>query len=97
MGRGRLLVSEGKFAQAIPEFRNALALAEHSSYSVTRAEGATHALFAIGVAYWNMNNYREAEQWLLKAQAVQRNSGQRWIPTLDQEVDRIKHLAATAP
>jgi hypothetical protein len=94
MGRGRLLVSQGKFAQAIPEFRNALALAQTSNYSVVRAEGATHALFAIGVAHWNMGNYGEAQQWLLKAQAVQRKSGQVWLPTLDQEVERIKALAA---
>ena len=93
MCRGRLLVSRGKFAQAIPEFQNALALAQNSSYAVIRAEGVTHALFAIGVAYWNMGNYMEAQQWLLKAQAVQRKSGQVWLPALDQEVERIKRLA----
>jgi tetratricopeptide (TPR) repeat protein len=93
MCRGRLLVSRGKFAQAIPEFQNALALAQTSSYAVTRAEGATHALFAIGVAYWNMGDYPEAQQWLLKAQAVQRKSGQIWLPALDQEVERINRLA----
>jgi tetratricopeptide (TPR) repeat protein len=93
MCRGRLLVSRGKFAQAIPEFRNALAFAQNSSYAVTRAEGATHALFAIGVAYWNLGNYPEALEWLLKAQAVQRKSGRVWLPALDQEVERIKRLA----
>jgi hypothetical protein len=41
-----------------------------------------------------MGNYGEAQQWLLKAQAVQRKSGQVWLPTLDQEVERIKVLAA---
>jgi tetratricopeptide (TPR) repeat protein len=94
MCRGRLLVSEGKFAQAILEFQNALLLAEHSNYAWVRAEGATHALFAIGVTYWNMGNYREAEQWMLKAQAVQKQSGQIWLPGLDQDVERIKALAA---
>ena len=94
MGRGRLLVSEGKFARAIPEFQAALALAQDSSYAVVRNEGATHALFAIGVAYWNLGNYGEAQQWLLKAQATQRRSGQVWLPALDQEVERIKALAA---
>jgi hypothetical protein len=93
MCRGRLLVSEGKFAQAIAEFRNALALAQTSNYAAGRNEGVTHALFAIGVAYWNMNNYSEAQAWLLKAQAAQRQSGQVWLPTLDQEVERIKRLA----
>jgi tetratricopeptide (TPR) repeat protein len=93
MGRGRLLVSRGKFAQAIPEFQNALLLAQNSNYAVVRNEGATHALFAIGVAYWNMGNYREAEQWLLKAQAVQKQSGRAWLPALDKEVERIKALA----
>jgi protein O-mannosyl-transferase len=93
MCRGRLLVSEGKFAQAIPEFKNALALAQSSNYQVVRAEGATHALFAIGVAYWNMNDYAAAQQWLLQAQAVQRKSGHVWLPALDQEVERIKALA----
>jgi hypothetical protein len=94
MCRGRLLVSEGKFAQAIPEFKHALALAQTSNYDVVRAESATHALFAIGVAYWNMGNYGEAQPWLLRAQAVQRKSGQVWLPALDQEVERIKALAA---
>jgi hypothetical protein len=93
MGRGRLLVSEGRFAQAILEFQNALLLAEHSNYAWVRAEGATHALFAIGVAHWNMGNYREAEQWMLKAQAVQKQSGKVWLPGLDQDVERIKALA----
>ncbi len=94
MCRGRLLVSRGKHAQAIPEFRSALALAQNSSYAVVRAEGATHALFAIGVAHWNMGNYAEAQQWLLKAQAVQNKSGRVCLPALDQEVERIKRLAA---
>jgi tetratricopeptide (TPR) repeat protein len=93
MGRGRLLVSRDKFAQAIPEFQNALLLAQNSNYAVVRNEGATHSLFAIGVAYWNMGNYREAEQWLLKAQAVQKQSGQVWLPALDKEVERVKALA----
>lgn len=95
MCRGRLLVSRGKHQQAIPEFQNALAFAQNSSYQITRHEGATHALFAIGVAYWNMGNYKEAEQWLLKAQVVQRNSGKAWLPALDHEVERIKSLAAS--
>jgi hypothetical protein len=94
MARGRLLVSEGKFAQAIAEFQNALALAQTSNYAAIRNEGVTHALFAIGVAYWNMDNYGEAQRWLLKAQEAQRKSGQVWLPTLDQEVERIKRLAA---
>jgi tetratricopeptide (TPR) repeat protein len=94
MGRGRLLVNRGKFAQAIPEFQNALRLARNSNYAVARGEGATHALFAIGVAYWSMGDYREAEQWLLKAQAVQKQSGRVWLPELDKEVERIKTLAA---
>ncbi len=93
MTRGRLLVSEGKYAQAIPEFQNALRFAENSGYDMVRKEGATQALFAIGVAYWNMGNYAEAYQWLLKAQAVQQKSGQVWLPALDKEVERLKHLA----
>ena len=46
------------------------------------------------MAYWNTGNYPEAQQWLLKAQAVQRKSGQVWLPALDQEVERISRLAA---
>jgi hypothetical protein len=94
MCRGRLLVGEGKFVAAITEFQNALALAQSSNYAAIRNEGVTHALFAIGVAYWNMGNYSEAQAWLLKAQAAQRNSGHVWLPALDQEVERIKRLAA---
>ncbi len=97
MARGRLLVSEGKPAQAIPEFQQALAFARNSSYGMVREEGATHALFAIGVAYWNMGDYRKAQKWLLDAQSVQRKSGQLWLPALDQEVERVKRLAASQP
>jgi tetratricopeptide (TPR) repeat protein len=93
MNRGRLLVSQGKYKAAIVEFQNALRFAETSSYAVTRQEGAINALRAIGVAYWNMRNYQEAEQWLLKAQAIQKKSGQAWVPTLDQEVQKIHALA----
>ena len=93
MNRGRLLVSQGKYDAAIAEFQNALRFAENSSYEVIRQEGAINALRAIGVAYWNMRNYKEAEQWLLKAQAIQKKSGQKWVPTLDQEVQKIRALA----
>jgi hypothetical protein len=94
MCRGRLLVSRGRYAEAIPEFQNALLFAEHSTYAWIRAEGATHALFAIGVACWHMGNYHDAEQWMVKAQAVQQKSGQIWLPTLDRDVERIKAMAA---
>jgi Tetratricopeptide repeat len=93
MNRGRLLVSQGKYDAAIVEFQNALRFAENSSYHVIRQEGAINALRAIGVVYWNIRNYKEAEQWLLKAQAVQTKSGQKWVPTLDQEVQKIHGLA----
>jgi len=93
MNRGRLLVSQGKYDGAIVEFQNALRFAENSSYEVIRQEGAINALRAIGVAYWNMRNYKEAEQWLLKAQVIQKKSGQKWVPTLDQEVQKIHGLA----
>jgi tetratricopeptide (TPR) repeat protein len=93
MNRGRLLVSQGKYEAAIVEFQNALRFAENSSYEVIRQEGAINALRAIGVAYWNMRNYKEAEQWLLKAQVIQKKSGQKWVPTLDQEVQKIHGLA----
>jgi 4-amino-4-deoxy-L-arabinose transferase-like glycosyltransferase len=95
MNRGRLLVSQGKYEAAIVEFQNALRFAENSSYEITRQEGAINALRAIGVAYWNMRNYKEAEQWLLKAQVIQKKSGQKWVPTLDQEVQKIHALAET--
>jgi Tetratricopeptide repeat len=95
MNRGRLLVSQGKYDAAIVEFQNALRFAETSSYAITRQEGAINALRAIGVAYWNMRNYKEAEQWLLKAQAIQKKSGQKWVPTLDQEVQKIHALSET--
>lgn len=94
MNRGRLLVSQGKYEPAIVEFQNALRFAENSRYELIRQEGAVNALRAIGVAYWNMRNYKEAEQWLLKAQAVQKKSGGVWVPTLDQEVQKIQALAA---
>lgn len=97
MNRGRLLVSQGKFAKAIPEFQTAMKFAEGSNYEIVRQETVTHALFAIGVAHWNMHNYKEAEQWLLKAQDLQKKSVQPWIPDLDKQVERIKALAAGQP
>jgi hypothetical protein len=95
MNRGRLLVSQGKFEKAIPEFQTALAFARDSSYSVVRAETSTQALRAIGVAYWNMRRYKEGLPWYLEAQEVQKKSGQPWVPTLDQEVAQLKALAAS--
>jgi tetratricopeptide (TPR) repeat protein len=95
MNRGRLLVSQGKYEAAVAEFQNALQFAESSSYEVIRQEGAINSLRAIGVAYWNMRNYKEAEQWLLKAQAIQKKSGRAWVPTLDQEVQKIHALAGS--
>jgi len=97
MNRGRLLVSEGKFAKAIPEVQTALKFAQASNYEIVRQETVTHALYAIGVAHWNMHNYREAEQWLVKAQDLQKKSDQVWIPDLDTQVERIKALAASQP
>jgi tetratricopeptide (TPR) repeat protein len=93
MNRGRLLVSQGKYERAIPEFQNALAFAQNSTYEVIREESAINALRAIGVAYWNMRNYPEARQWYLKAQALQKKSGHPWVPTLDEEVRKISALS----
>jgi len=87
-------VSRGKFAQAVPEFQTALAFAQTSSYEIIRQETVIHALRGIGTSYWHMHNYKEAQQWFVKAQAVQRKSGRAWIATLDQEVERVKALAA---
>jgi tetratricopeptide (TPR) repeat protein len=93
MTRGRLLVSQRKYAQAIKEFEVALVFAQNSSYDVVRQELSTQALFAIGVAYWHTGNYKLAEEWLLKAQAVQRQSARLWLPDLDAQVEQIKALA----
>ena len=92
MNRGRLLVSQGKFSEAIPEFQTALAFAERSSYSVIRQETTTHALRAISVAYWNMRKFEDALEWMVKAREVQRKSGKVWVPTLDQEIEKLKAL-----
>jgi tetratricopeptide (TPR) repeat protein len=64
MNRGRLLVSQEKYEQAIPEFQTALAFARTSTYFVIREETSTHALRAIAVAYWNMRQYRPAYDWM---------------------------------
>jgi tetratricopeptide (TPR) repeat protein len=97
MNRGRLLVGQGQFERAIPEFKTALAFAQTSSYDVVQQESSVHALRAIGVAYWSLRNYREAREWFLKAQAVQRKSGHAWVSTLDQEVERVTALATRQP
>jgi hypothetical protein len=95
--RGRLLVSRGKFEQAIPEFQTALSFARTSNYEIIRQKSVTHALRSIGVAYWSLRNYKEAKEWFLKAQETQRKSGQVWISTLDQEVERITAMAGGQP
>jgi hypothetical protein len=51
----------------------------------------------MGVAYWSLRKYREAREWFLKAQAVQRKSGHAWVSTLDQEVEKITVLANRQP
>jgi len=97
MNRGRLLVGQGQFERAIPEFKTALAFAQTSSYDVVQQESSVHALRAIGVAYWSLRNYREAREWFLKAQAVQRKTGHAWVATLDQEVEKVTVLAGRQP
>ncbi len=97
MNRGRLLLGEGKFTRALSEFENALRFAQVSNYPAVRLGTATQALYAMGVAHWNLRQYKQAEQWLLQAQARQRQSGQVWIGELDQQVERIKVLAAGQP
>ena len=92
-----LYYRQGKFAQAVPEFQIALTFAQTSSYDVIRQETVIHALRAMGTAYWHTRNYKEAQQWFLKAQAVQRKSGKVWVGTLDAEVERVKALAASQP
>ena len=94
MNRGRLLVSQGRYERAIPEFQNALAFAQNSTYAVIRQESGVNAMRAIGVAYWNMRKYSEARQWYVKAQELQTKSGQLWVPTLDEELQKISALAA---
>ncbi len=94
MDRGRLLVSQGKYTDAVGEFQTALTFAQTSSYAIIRQETVTHALRSIAVAYWNMQHFRESEQWYLKALDVQIKSGQVWVPTLQQELDEVKTLAA---
>jgi hypothetical protein len=93
INRGRLLVDQGHYEKAIPEFKSALAFAQDSSYDVVQQETAIHAMRGIGVAYWSMRDYRSAREWFLKAQAVQKKSGHAWISTLDDEVARITALA----
>jgi len=97
LDRGRLLLDSGKYAQAIPEFANALRFAQASNYRVVREGTATQAMFAIGVAHWNLREYPAAEQWLLQAQALQKQSGQLWIPDLDQQVRRIQGITGRHP
>lgn len=93
MRRGMILVNRGRYDQAIKEFQIGLELAQTHTYQKVRQELGTALQRAIGVAYWNMGKYSKAKEWLLKAQASQRESAQIWVPTLDQEVERITTLA----
>lgn len=93
MRRGMILINQGRHEEAIKEFKIGLDLAQTHTYVKVRQEVGTGLERAIGVAYWGMAKYPEAKDWLLKAQATQRQSGQIWVPTLDQEVERISGLA----
>ena len=97
MERGRLLVSLGQYKAAAIEFTNALAFAQASSYERIRQESVVHALRALGTAYWHMGDFRTAQPLFLKAQQVQRASGQVWIASIDQEVAEVTALAAAQP
>jgi hypothetical protein len=94
LDRGRLLVSQAKYPQAIAEFQIALRHAEACTYKPVRQEARIHVLRAIGVAYWHEQDYPQAVQWYLKAREVQRQSGSIWISTLDDELRRAQALAA---
>ncbi len=97
MNRGRLLISQNESKRAIPEFEAALRFARFSNYDVVRQETSIHAMRAIGTAYWHLRDYRQAERWFMDAQVLQRQSGKAWIPSLDQEVERVKKLAEAQP
>jgi hypothetical protein len=97
MERGRLLVSLGQFKASAIEFTNALAFAQASSYERIRQETVVHALRALGTAYWHLGDYRTAQPFFIKAQQVQRASGQVWIASIDQEVAEVTALAAAQP
>ncbi len=97
MERGRLLVSLGQYKAAAIEFTNALAFAQASSYERIRQETVVHALRALGTAYWHLGDFRTAQPFFVRAQQVQRASGQVWIATIDQEVAEVTALAAGQP
>ena len=93
MRRGMILINRSQYEDAIREFKTGLELAQTHTYEKVRQELGTGLQRAIGVAYWGMGKYPDAREWLLKAQATQKKSGQTWISTLDQEVERINSLA----
>jgi hypothetical protein len=95
MRRGMILINRSRYQEAIKEFTIGLELAQTHTYEKARQELGTGLERAIGVAYWGMGKYPEAKDWLLQAQATQRQSGLVWVPTLDQEVERITSLART--
>lgn len=93
--RGMILIDRGQHQEAVKEFGIGLDLARTHTYKQTRDETTVHLQRATGIAYWNMNSYAEARDWLLKAQATQQGSGVKYVPTLDAEVEQITKLAAT--
>jgi tetratricopeptide (TPR) repeat protein len=97
MRRGMILINRGQYEEAINEFKIGLELGQTHTYEKVRQELGTGLQRAIGVAYWSMGQYVDAKDWLLKAQTTQRQSAQTWVPTLDQEVERITTLARQQP
>lgn len=93
MRRGMILLNRGQYQDAIQEFKTGLDLAQLHTYQKVRDELGTGLQRAVGVAYWGMGKYADAKEWLLRAQSTQRQSGQTWVPTLDQEVERVTLLA----
>jgi tetratricopeptide (TPR) repeat protein len=95
MRRGALLASQGKTERANREYHKALELAMSSLMSArAHHRNATAFLRYIGLVYWNMRDYQTAKVWYLKAQQEQKRSGEIWVPSLDEEVDRISRHAA---
>jgi tetratricopeptide (TPR) repeat protein len=95
--RGKLRVDQGRAADAIADLKMAYQLSQAHTYLGIRQETGTQTARGVAIAYWQIHDYKQARDWLLQAKRIQDASPRRWVPTLEQEIERVTPLAEAQP
>lgn len=94
--RGKLLVSQGRFADAVRELRAGLELTRVATSARIRFEEGTHLARAVGIAHWRLRAWDEARGAYDEALRLQRESGRVWIAGLEAERAALEREAGRA-